>query len=59
MRYFLFDEFFGLRVYDSYEKTEFYFGKEVADYCRVNNISSLWTHIAKEEDTFYNPWHIK
>lgn len=27
MRYFLFDEFFGLRVYDSYEKTEFYFDK--------------------------------
>ena len=43
----------------NFEKTEFYFGKEVADYCRVNNISSLWTHIAKEEDTFYNPWHIK
>ena len=40
----------------NFEKTEFYFGKEIADYCRKNNISSLWTHIASEKKLYYNPW---
>ncbi len=30
----------------NFEKTEFYFGKEIADYCRKNNISSLWETVS-------------
>ena len=30
------------RTARNYEKTEFYFGKNVADYCREHNISSQW-----------------
>ena len=40
----------------NFEKTEFYFGKEIADYCRKNNISSLWTSVPSEENTYYFPW---
>lgn len=40
----------------NFSKTEFYLGKEVADYCRKNNISSIWTHIATDEITYYAPW---
>lgn len=28
----------------NFEKTELFFGKTVADYCRAHNISSLWTY---------------
>ena len=27
----------------NFDKTEYYFGPRVANYCRRNNISSLWT----------------
>lgn len=40
----------------NFDKTEFYFGTEVADYCRKNNISSLWTHINREQELYRNPW---
>lgn len=40
----------------NFEKTEFYFGKEVADYCRKNNISSIWSQFPTDENIFYNPW---
>lgn len=40
----------------NFDKTEFYFGKEVADYCRKNNISSLWTNIPAEENIYFSPW---
>lgn len=40
----------------NFEKTEFYFGKKIADYCRENNISSLWTHINNEKILYHNPW---
>ena len=32
------------RIARNFIKTEFYFGKKVADYCRANNISSIWTY---------------
>lgn len=31
----------------NFNKTEEYFGKNVADYCRDNNISSMWTSASK------------
>lgn len=40
----------------NFDKTEFYFGKKVADYCRRNNISSLWTNIYRDETRYRNPW---
>ncbi|QFJ56141.1 DUF6037 family protein [Pseudobutyrivibrio xylanivorans] len=40
----------------NFDKTEFYFGKEVGDYCRIHNISSIWTDIPREETKYRNPW---
>lgn len=40
----------------NFDKTEFYFGKKIADYCRQNNISSIWTNKANEKNMYYNPW---
>lgn len=40
----------------NFSKTEFYFGKEVADYCRCNNISSLWTDVECDEVRLTKPW---
>jgi len=40
----------------NFDKTEFYFGKIVADYCRTNNISSLWSHIPRDEKHETKPW---
>lgn len=39
----------------NFEKTELFFGKKVADYCRIHNISSLWTtpDKAREKDISY------
>ena len=34
----------------NFEKTELYHGKDVADYCRENNISSVWTTEDKENE---------
>ena len=39
----------------NFDKTEFYFGKEIADYCRANNISSIWTSNANEEKEYTSP----
>lgn len=39
----------------NFDKTEFYFGKEIADYCRANNISSIWTSEPSEEKQYTNP----
>lgn len=33
----------------NFDKTEYYFGKSVADYCRKHNISSLWSDIPRDE----------
>ena len=40
----------------NFDKTEFYLGKKVADYCRANNISSLWSDIPRDERRLTNPW---
>lgn len=40
----------------NFDKTEFYFGKNVADYCRKNNISSLWSDIPRDEKLLIMPW---
>lgn len=40
----------------NFDKTEFYFGKKIADYCRKNNISSRWTDIPRDERNITNPW---
>ncbi len=40
----------------NFDKTEFYFGKEVADYCRKHNISSMWTDIPAEETKYRDPF---
>lgn len=40
----------------NFDKTEFFFGKSVADYCRKNNISSLWSDIPRDERSLTNPW---
>ena len=42
----------------NFDKTEFYLGKTVADYCRQHNISSLWTDIKRDEMSLTNPWEI-
>lgn len=43
------------RQAQNFSKTEFYFGKEVADYCRKNNISSIWTDDPKYQKEYYRP----
>ncbi|WP_051671794.1 DUF6037 family protein [Oribacterium sp. P6A1] len=40
----------------NYDKTEFYFGNRVANYCREHNISSIWTDIPLDEKAYANPW---
>ena len=42
----------------NFDKTEFYLGKTVADYCRRNNISSLWSSFPRDERSVTNPWDI-
>ena len=43
------------RVARNFGKTELFLGKKVADFCRCNNISSLWTspEKASEKDISY------
>ena len=41
----------------NFDKTEFYFGKTVADYCRKHNISSLWSDIPRDEQKLAMPWN--
>lgn len=40
----------------NFDKTEYFFGKTVADYCRNNNISSLWSDIPRDELIVTKPW---
>lgn len=40
----------------NFDKTEFYLGKQVTDYCRRNNISSMWTDIQFERKEYQNPF---
>lgn len=40
----------------NFDKTEFFLGKAVAEYCRENNISSLWSDIPRDERQLTNPW---
>lgn len=40
----------------NFDKTEFFFGKSVADYCRKNNISSLWSDTPRNAVKVINPW---
>lgn len=49
------------RTARNYEKTEFYFGKNVADYCREHNISSQWVTEEQAKNmnikiNLKNPW---
>ena len=49
------------RTARNYEKTEFYFGKNVADYCREHNISSQWITEEQAKNmnikiNLKNPW---
>lgn len=39
----------------NFKKTEFFFGKSVANYCRKHNISSMWTDIPNEEKSYHLP----
>lgn len=48
-----------LRKARNFDKTEFYFGKKVADYCRENNISSMWSDIPNNERPPINPWNLQ
>lgn len=45
------------RTAHNFDKTEFYFGRKIADYCRINNISSLWSYTIRDEKHFTNPWN--
>ena len=52
------DKFFGWNDHKTdhnkarnFDVTEKYFGKQVADFCRRNNISSRWTYSDDEEET--------
>lgn len=40
----------------NFDKTEFYFGIQIANYCRSHNISSLWSSIPRDEKTANKPW---
>lgn len=40
----------------NFDKTEFFLGKNVSDYCRKNNISSLWTDMPNEKVSVTKPW---
>lgn len=44
------------RTARNFDKTEFYFGKKVADYCRKNNISSIWSDTPRDERKVTKPW---
>lgn len=42
----------------NFDKTELFFGKRVADYCRTNNISSRWTNKKYESCNASYPWNM-
>lgn len=39
----------------NFDKTEFFFGLQAAEYCRIHNISSLWTDKPHEEVQYISP----
>lgn len=43
------------RKAQNFEKTERFLGKQVADFCRQHNISSLWTDIPQDANRYYPP----
>lgn len=42
----------------NFDKTEYFFGKHVADYCRQHNISSMWSDIPRHEQKVIEPWFL-
>lgn len=44
------------RTAHNFDKTEFYFGKTISDYCRKNNVSSMWSDIPRDERKVTKPW---
>lgn len=42
----------------NFDKTEFFLGKTVADYCRAHNISSIWTNVPREEVDYLPPFSL-
>lgn len=44
------------RIAHNFDKTEQFFGKNIAEYCRNNNISSVWTDIKPNNILIKKPW---
>jgi len=44
------------RTARNFDKTEFFLGKTIADYCRAHNISSMWSDVPRDEKPVTNPW---
>ena len=44
------------RKAQNFDKTELFFGKKIADYCRKNNISSIWTATPNQNRQIKYPW---
>lgn len=44
------------RMAHNFDKTELFFGKHIAEYCRQNNISSVWTDVKPNNILIKNPW---
>lgn len=44
------------RIAHNFDKTELFFGKKVADYCRSHNISSMWTDVPSSKKSASFPW---
>lgn len=43
----------------NFDKTERLLGKNVADFCRENNISSMWSEIPSEHVSYIPPWSLR
>lgn len=39
----------------NFDKTEYFFGKQIANYCRKYNISSIWTDIESNANEYHSP----
>lgn len=51
------DHIIDKRKAQNFDKTEFYLGVTVANYCRKNNISSMWSNIPRDEKNLTDPWN--
>lgn len=40
----------------NFEKTRLLLGDEVADYCKANNISSMWSPFPRDRNNYHDPW---